>query len=112
MMPETESRRVYDAENSREALLNAAEEAFARKGFDGARIDAIAAASGYNKSLIFHYYEDKVGLYISVIRRLKEHSEDLQVRLLTPLLESEEILHDARKFRKFLKCNVMKWNII
>jgi TetR/AcrR family transcriptional regulator len=102
-MTEIERRRVYDAENSREALLYAAEEVFAREGFDGARIDAIAAASGYNKSLIFHYFEDKVGLYIAVIRRLKEGSEDLQVHILAPSLESDAILHDARKFRTFLE---------
>ncbi len=102
-MTETERRRVYDAESSREMLLNAAEETFACEGFDGARIDAIAAASGYNKSLIFHYFEDKMGLYIAVIRRLKEHSEDLQSSLLTPVLESEEILQDGRKFRAFLE---------
>lgn len=102
-MTDTERRQVYDAENSREALLYAAEETFAREGFDGARIDAIAAGSGYNKSLIFHYFEDKVGIYIAVIRRLKEHSECLQERILTPSLESEAVLQDARKFRAFLE---------
>jgi len=95
--------RGYDAESAREAILNAAEETFAREGFDGARIDAIAAASGYNKSLIFHYFEDKLGLYTAVIRRMKEYGEHLQADLLAPSLENETILHDAREFRAFLE---------
>ena len=53
-------RRERDAEVARGAILDAAEEIFAREGFDGARVDAIAEASGYNKSLIFHYFEDKL----------------------------------------------------
>jgi TetR/AcrR family transcriptional regulator len=104
-MSDAERRRGrgYDAESAREAILNAAEETFAREGFDGARVDAIAAASGYNKSLIFHYFEDKLGLYIAVIRRMKEHGESLQMGFLRPLLESDTILHDAGEFRMLLE---------
>ena len=61
--------RVHDAEGARRAILNAAEEVFAQHGFDGARIDAIAAAAGYNKSLIFQYFGDKLNLYAEVIKR-------------------------------------------
>jgi hypothetical protein len=35
-----------------EAILEAAEEVFAREGFAGARIDTIGAEAGYHKSLI------------------------------------------------------------
>ena len=58
---------MHDAEGAREAILNAGEEVFAEHGFDGARIDAIAKSSGYNKSLIFQYFGDKLGLYAAVI---------------------------------------------
>ncbi len=60
-------RRGRDAESARQAILAAAEEAFASQGFDGARVDAIAEASGYNKALIFHYFGDKLGLYREVV---------------------------------------------
>ncbi len=67
-------RRERDAEVARKAILDAAEEIFAQEGFDGARIDAIAEASGYNKSLIFHYFEDKLRLapvkFVQSSRRL------------------------------------------
>jgi TetR/AcrR family transcriptional regulator len=64
--------RERDADVAREALLNAAETIFARDGFSGARVDDIAAAAGYNKALIFHYFGDKLGLYQALMSRTKE----------------------------------------
>lgn len=87
MSPDTQPRRERDAEFARQAILDAGEKVFAEHGFDGARIDAIAAESAYNKSLIFHYFGDKLGLYAEVIKRADKEMTALQVRVLTPLLE-------------------------
>ena len=95
--------RVHNAEGAREAILNAAEVVFAEHGFDGARVDAIAETAGYNKSLLFQYYDDKLGLYSAVIRRTDEETRELQARLLAPLLEDETIASDAHRFRTFFK---------
>src|SRR6476659_1498290 len=59
--------RARDAEASKAALLAAAEDIFARDGFEGARVDDIAHTAGYNKSLIFQYFGDKEGLYRQVV---------------------------------------------
>lgn len=101
--PGSRRGRVHDAEGTREAILNAAEEVFAEHGFDGARIDAIAEAAGYNKSLIFHYYGDKLGLYAAVLKRVDELASQLQVKILEPLLADESLTSDADKFRTFLR---------
>ncbi len=77
--PGSRRGRAHDAEGARDAILDAGEEVFAEHGFDGARIDAIAAASGYNKSLIFQYFGDKLGLYAAVIRRADEQTRGWQV---------------------------------
>jgi TetR/AcrR family transcriptional regulator len=58
---------------AREAILDAAQEIFARDGFSGARVDDIAHRAGYNKALIFHYFEDKLGLYRALMLRTKRH---------------------------------------
>jgi TetR/AcrR family transcriptional regulator len=76
---------MHDAEGARDAILNAGEEVFAQHGFDGARIDAIAKASGYNKSLIFQYFGDKLGLYAAVIRRADEQTRTWQNEALGAL---------------------------
>jgi AcrR family transcriptional regulator len=76
---------MHDAEGAREAILDAGEEVFAEHGFDGARIDAIAKVSGYNKSLIFQYFDDKLGLYAAVIRRADEQTRSWQNEALSEL---------------------------
>ncbi len=88
-MSESGSRRgrAHDAQGAREAILNAAEEVFAEHGFDGARIDAIAKAAGYNKSLIFQYFGDKLGLYAHVVRRADAEMSGLQVQMMATLHE-------------------------
>jgi TetR/AcrR family transcriptional regulator len=103
MMSSAAARRERDAEVARLAILDAAEEIFAANGFDGARIDAIAAASGYNKSLIFHYFEDKLGLYAEVIRRADNEVTALQGRVLAPLLADETIVSNAPAFKALLE---------
>jgi TetR/AcrR family transcriptional regulator len=65
--------RERDAETAREALLDAAQEIFARDGFSGARVDDIAHHAGYNKALIFHYFDDKLGLYRALMLRTKQY---------------------------------------
>lgn len=98
--------RVHDAEGTRTAILDAAEEVFAEHGFDGARVDAIAAKSGYNKSLIFHYFGDKLGLYTEVLRRADLETRAIQERFLVPLMENETIASDAQRFRELLELTV------
>ena len=97
-MPEPGSRRgrTHDAEGAREAILNAAEEVFAEHGFDGARIDSIAAASGYNKSLIFQYYGNKLALYAEVIRRADDQTRSMQDEALTRLMKTGQMADFAQ----------------
>lgn len=90
-MPDYKSRRTRDAESARQAILNAAEEHFARYGFSGARIEAIAESAGYNKSLIFHYFTDKLGLYRDTILCAKRDQETYSIKTVMSLIEDENI---------------------
>ena len=90
-------------EQTREAILTAAEIVFAEHGFDGARIDTIADVSGFNKTLIFRYFGDKLGLYAAVLRRIDKQAVEIQAQLLGSLLADETLTSDARQFRVFLK---------
>ncbi len=81
--------RARDAEATREAILDAGEQVFAEHGFDGARIDTIAEASGYNKSLIFQHFDDKLGLYAAVIRRADDQMRGWQAEAIRALGKME-----------------------
>jgi TetR/AcrR family transcriptional regulator len=53
--------------DTRAAILAAAEQSFAKSGLAGARTDAIAAAAGVNKALLYYYFKSKGGLYEAVV---------------------------------------------
>jgi AcrR family transcriptional regulator len=55
--------RIRDAERTRRRILDAARREFGMKGFDGARVDAIARRARVNKGLIFYYFQNKEELF-------------------------------------------------
>jgi len=57
--------RKLDAEK-REALLAAAGEEFAEKGFEGASLNRVIEAAGFSKGSLYYYFEDKEDLYRTV----------------------------------------------
>lgn len=61
--------RPRNRDESREQILRAATREFAVRGFDGARVDEIAAAAGLNKQLIYHYFGRKDDLFTEVLDR-------------------------------------------
>jgi len=50
-------------------IITAARDEFARRGFDGARVDQIARRAGVNKQLLFYYFHSKRGLFNTVLTR-------------------------------------------
>jgi AcrR family transcriptional regulator len=62
------------AAERRELILRAAMEEFGARGYDGARLDDIAAAAGVTKPIIYRHFKSKKGLYLAVLAR---HREDL-----------------------------------
>jgi TetR/AcrR family transcriptional regulator len=101
--PGSREGRARDAQRARKAILDAAEAVFAQHGFDGARIDAIANASGYNNGLLFRYFGNKLGLYTEVLKRADRDMGELLARMFAPLLEDETITSDAHRWRRFLR---------
>ena len=91
-----------NAEATRQAILNAAEAVFAEHGFDGARVETIAKASGYNQGLIFRYFGDKLGLYAEVLRQIDRQGMEFQRQLIQPLLDDETDMTDPRRFKLYL----------
>jgi TetR/AcrR family transcriptional regulator len=97
--------RVYDAQKTREAILSAAETLFAERGFDGTSVDAIAGQAGYNKSLIFQYFGDKLGLYSQVLKRSDREMGELMRRAYASVslrFADESMILRAEEFRTFL----------
>ncbi len=65
--PAMRHSRPHNSGATRQAILHAAERIFADEGLEGARTDAIAAAAGVNKALLYYYFRSKHGLYREVL---------------------------------------------
>jgi TetR/AcrR family transcriptional regulator len=54
---------------SRERLLAAAAAEFAARGFDGAKVDRIAARARINKAMLYYHFHSKAALYREILRQ-------------------------------------------
>ena len=59
----TKKKKERNAADKKERILRAAEKEFSAKGFDGARLSAIAKEADVQQALIHHYFEDKERLH-------------------------------------------------
>ncbi|HBR92970.1 MAG TPA: TetR/AcrR family transcriptional regulator [Opitutae bacterium] len=57
-------------EKTKRALLDAGIELFSACGYDGVAVDEIVALAGCNKRMLYHYYSNKEGIYIEVLRQV------------------------------------------
>ena len=71
-------RRRLTADARRTAILHAAQEVFAGRGYHGSSIDEIASAGGISKALIYEHFPSKKDLHGSL---LEMHVQELFDRL-------------------------------
>jgi AcrR family transcriptional regulator len=65
--PATE--RLRDADRTRGEILDVATSEFAERGYDGARVDEIAARTRTTKRMIYYYFGGKKQLYVAALER-------------------------------------------
>ena len=83
------STRRQDPDGTRQNIIEIASEEFALNGLSGARIDEIAARTRTSKRMIYYYFGDKEGLYLTALenayRMVREGEGKLDVDGLLPL---------------------------
>ncbi|MDB5651208.1 MAG: transcriptional regulator, TetR family [Hyphomicrobiales bacterium] len=88
--------RSRDPARTREKLLTHATVEFARKGFDGARVDSIALRCKLSKNMLYYYFKSKEGLFVAVLERmyekLRSQQKDLAVRASDPVSALEQLV--------------------
>jgi len=61
-------RRPLGSPDARQAVLDAARELFAERGFERTTMRAVAARAGVDPALIYHYFGDKDGLLFAALQ--------------------------------------------
>ncbi|MFF9277176.1 TetR/AcrR family transcriptional regulator [Streptomyces griseosporeus] len=70
--PSRPGGRARDAARTRAEILDVATREFARAGYDGARVDEIAARTRTTKRMIYYYFGGKEQLFTAVLERAYE----------------------------------------
>ena len=85
--PQTEADEA--AADMRRALLDAGKTEFANYGYDGARLERIAAKVGCAKRMLYYYFGNKKDVYLAVIEQsysdIRESEEMLNLDAMEPL---------------------------
>ncbi len=84
--------------NTRERILGAAVEEFARYGLGGARVDRIAQRAGANKRMLYYYFGDKEGLFLAALENRYEHIRSAERTLDLEDLDPREALERLVRF--------------
>ncbi|MEV6791450.1 TetR/AcrR family transcriptional regulator [Streptomyces sp. NPDC051320] len=86
--PARPSGRTRDAARTRAEILAVATGEFARLGYDGARVDEIAARTRTTKRMIYYYFGGKEQLFTAVLERayneIRQTEQRLDVEHLDP----------------------------
>ncbi|MDT8368673.1 MAG: TetR/AcrR family transcriptional regulator [Longimicrobiales bacterium] len=90
------------------ALVAAAEIEFDAHGFDGVRIEHVAARAGFNKSLVYRYFGGKAGLHSAVLEAISARGAPRSPPTPDSLAELLAVLahlfaHDPRGARLLLR---------
>jgi AcrR family transcriptional regulator len=94
----TTRARKYDPEKTRRDILAVATKEFADHGFNGARIDAIAARTSTTKRMIYYYFGGKERLYIAVLEQEYGRIRNAEAELHLELLEPEAAIRRLTEF--------------
>ncbi len=96
--------RPRDAERTKGEILRAARDEFCAVGFNGARVDSIAARAKANKRLLYHYFGNKEALYTAVLvdayEEIRRGERELSLNQYDPVEAMDRLVRFT--FRHFL----------
>lgn len=91
-------------EDKRDKIIYSAIQEFANKGYENASTNKIVEAAGISKGILFHYFKNKKGLYIFLIK------------YTIPLLYDEFFkiaeINEDDIFERLIKWNIVKFNLM
>ena len=106
-----EARGTKQKKDARQRLLDAAQELFCRRGFDGVSTREIASRAGVNEVTIFRLFGTKENVLFAIFDREADIRSRIEPRWLEP---TDDVVADLTRFGQFmlegmlLKAPIMK----
>jgi len=79
---------------TKENLLHAGIKLFSARGYHGVAVDEIVAQAGCNKRMLYHYFGNKDGLYVEVLRQVFAKLETLELEGTAETSTTEEAIRE------------------
>jgi AcrR family transcriptional regulator len=109
MPPRTRSRK----EPGRDAILVAGRELFAERGFNAASVSEIAARAGIAKSVIYHHFGSKAGLYEAIVQaETGELLDRVAAALPAKSADAPRLRPGLDAYLGFLEQNPAAWRLL
>jgi AcrR family transcriptional regulator len=87
--------RAETKENTHRLLLEAAQTAFVRSGYQGATLDVIAAEAGFTKGAVYAHFRNKEALFLELLADGMKRNTEAAEQILFSLAGNPERLDDA-----------------
>ena len=84
--------RLAKGQSTREHLLDAARELFARDGYDATSIEAVLRRSGVSRGSLYHHFSDKKALFEAVLHRLQAEVVESTIKAARGSVDGVEAL--------------------
>jgi AcrR family transcriptional regulator len=96
--PPRPNKHQLRTEATRRKLLNSARRVFAREGFEAARIEDIAAGTGFTRGAFYAHFKSKEDVFFALLgQQVKEHVQNIRA-LLEPCSSVEERVQTMRDY--------------
>jgi len=79
---------------TKENLLQAGIKLFSARGYDGVAVDEIVDQAGCNKRMLYHYFGNKDGLYVEVLREVFGKLENIELEGTAETPTTEEAIRE------------------
>ena len=116
------SRRELNKERTRNAILRAAREGFAREGVSGMTMDDIASEADVSRTTLFNYFTGKGEILDHLVMEMHEHfyarmeecrasTTDVEKRLVMAFSETGRLMeNDAYQLQPLVGYSWLGWN--
>jgi AcrR family transcriptional regulator len=90
--------REQAAQATREAILRAATQVFAKSGFAGGRVEQISKAAGSYDRMIYYYFGSKEALYVAVLEEMYRRFNEAESKLVFDAEQPADALRVVIRF--------------
>lgn len=114
-------RRQLNKERTRNAILTAAREGFAKHGVQGMTMDDIAAAAEVSRTTLFNYFAGKGEILDHLVAEMHEHffaridhcraaTDDVAERVMMAFSETGRVMEATEELRPVVGYSELGWN--